>query len=537
MRLTVWSVLIVTAILALGAWSVMGLQQSASNSVERDWPSVDHDPGATRYSQLSLITAKNVSRLAKVCTYSFPDKEPSQTAPVVSQGVLYATTAHYTVALNAFDCHVIWTSTWAPRDHETLNTQRGVALSAGRIIRGTGDGFLVALDAKDGHQLWAKQIAKPQDGYFISMPPLVHGDLIYVGPAGAETAAKGWVGAFRIRDGEQVWRFNIVPGDGEPGASTWGPDPAAREHGGGNLWTPMTFDERKGLLYVPGGNPAPDIYDDGRPGINLYTNSLIALNATTGRLAWYRQFIPHDVHDYDVTHVGPIFRTLVGGSMRNVVVSSGKDGMLRLLDRDSTDILYSVPFTNRINTEAPVTTTPVRVCPGTLGGQEWNGSAYDAKLNVLVVPATDWCAEFKKDAQPPDPEKEHTHGNYFGGETKFDPWSAAHGRLTAFEASSGKEKWRYDSSKPIVAGVTATAGDVILTGELTGDLVALDAGTGKVLLRQALGGPAGGGVVTYETRGVQCVAIVSGFVGVYNLIAPEIGGGNPTITIFQLPGR
>jgi alcohol dehydrogenase (cytochrome c) len=115
------------------------------------------------------------------------------------------------------------------------------------------------------------------------------------------------------------------------------------------------------------------------------------LDATTGHLAWYRQFIPHDVHDYDVTHVGPVFKTAIGGSIRNVVASTGKDGLLRLLDRDSTDIVYSVPFTNRLNADAPVTTTPVRVCPGTLGGEEWSGSAYQVKLNLLVVPATDWC--------------------------------------------------------------------------------------------------------------------------------------------------
>jgi alcohol dehydrogenase (cytochrome c) len=299
----------------------------------------------------------------------------------------------------------------------------------------------------------------------------------------------------------------------------------------------MTFDEEKNLLYVPGGNAAPDIYDQGRPGTNLYTNSLIALDAMTGRLAWYRQFIPHDVHDYDVTHVGPILKTAIGGSTRNVVASSGKDGMLRLLDRDSTDILYNVPFTNRLNTETALTTTPVRVCPGTLGGQEWNGSAYHVKLNLLIVPATDWCAEFKKDAVPPSPEKEHTHGFYFGGETKFDPWSTAHGRLTAFDASTGKEKWRYDAPKPMIAGVTATEGDLIFTGELTGDLLALDARTGKVLLRSPIGGPAGGGVVTYKARGEQNVAIVSGFVGVYNMIAPDIGGGNTTVTFFRLRGR
>src|SRR5579862_3068553 len=378
------------------------------------------------------------------------------------------------------DCQVIWSSAWTPHDHEPTNTHRGAALADGKVIRGTDDGFLLALDAKDGHTIWTKQIADPKEGYFISMPPLAHDKLVYIGPAGAETAAHGWVAAFRVSDGEQVWRFNIVPADGEPGADTWGPDPAARKHGGGNLWTPMSFDVQRNLLYLPGGNAAPDLYDNDRPGANLYTNSLIALDATTGHLAWYRQFVPHDVHDYDVTHVAPVFKTTIAGSTRDVIASTGKDGLLRLLDRDSKDTIYSVPFTNRVNTEAPITTTPVRVCPGTLGGQEWNGSAYYAKQNLLIVPATDWCAEFNKDAAAPDPEKEHTHAFYFGGVTKFEPWSAARGRLTAFDASTGHEKWRYDSAKPMVAGVTATAGDVIFAGELTGDLLALDAGSGKV---------------------------------------------------------
>jgi alcohol dehydrogenase (cytochrome c) len=533
-----------TALILVGLVLVFGTspvdassQDLAGRSDTGDWLYVDHDLAGTRYSHLKQITSKNVSRLVKACAYSFPDKEPSQTAPIVSAGRMYLTTAHHTVAVDGADCQVIWSSTWTPRDHEPTNTHRGAALADRKIIRGTDDGFLLALDATDGHTLWAKQIADPKEGYFISMPPLVHGNLIYIGPAGAETAAHGWVGAFRINDGEQVWRFNIVPADGEPGADTWGPDPAARRHGGGNLWTPMSFDVPRNLLYVPGGNAAPDLYDDDRPGINLYTNSLIALDATTGRLAWYRQFIPHDVHDYDVTHVAPVFKTTISGSTRNVIASTGKDGLLRLLDRDSKDTIYSVPFTNRLSAEGPMTTAPVRVCPGALGGQEWNGSAYYAKQNLLIVPATDWCTELNKDATAPDPEKEHTHAFYFGGQLKPDPWSAARGRLTAFNASTGQEKWRYDAAKPLVAGVTATEGDLVFTGELSGDLLALDARSGKVLLRSALGGPAGGGVVTYSAGGVQNVAVVSGFVGVYNLVAPEIGGGNTTVTVFRLPGN
>jgi alcohol dehydrogenase (cytochrome c) len=531
------AVLVAFAVLLGASYGWAAPSVTVSKPAGGDWLYVDHDLAGTRYSPLNQITTQNVSQLTKVCAYSFPDKEPSQTAPIVSAGTMYLTTAHYTVAVDGSDCHVIWSSTWSPREHETLNTQRGAALSDGKIVRGTGDGFLLALDAKDGHMVWAKQIADPKEGHFISMPPLIHGNLIYVGPAGSEWAAKGWVGAFRISDGEQVWRFNIVPDDGKPGANTWGPDPAARKHGGGNLWTPLTFDEAKNLLYVPGGNPAPDIYDDDRPGDNLYTNSLIALDAKTGRLVWFRQFIPHDVHDYDVSHVGPMFKTTIRESTRNVVASTGKDGMLRLLDREAHDILYSVPFTNRLHAEEPVLTTPVRVCPATLGGQEWNGSAYSLKENLLVVPATDWCAEFKKDTTPPDPNKEHTHGWYFGGETTFDPWSAARGRITAFDASTGHEKWRYDAAKPMIAGVTTTEGDLIFTGELAGDLLALDVRSGKVLLRSPLDGPAGGGVVTYLARGVQNVAIVSGFVGIYNMVAPEIGGGNTTVTVFRLLGK
>ena len=511
---------------------------SRASSLEReragDWLYVDHDPAGTRYSPLKQITPGNVGQLQKVCSYSFPDKEPSQTAPIVSGGSLYLTTAHYTVGLDAFDCRMLWTSKWSARDYETLNTQRGPALSEGKIIRGTGDGFLVALDAKDGHLIWATQIANPHQGYFISMPPLVHDGLVYIGPAGSEWAAKGWVGAFRLSDGGQAWKFNIVPDESEPAAETWGRSPAALRHGGGNLWTPLSFDEEKGLLYVPGGNAAPDFYDDGRPGANLYTNSLIALDAKTGRLVWYKQFIPHDVRDYDVTHVSPIFKTNIGGTIHSTIAASGKDGILRVLDRDTHQVIYSVPFTTRLNAEGTISTTPMRVCPGTLGGQEWNGSAYSPAQNVLFVPTTDWCAQIKKDNAPPDPEKEHTHGWYFGGETKFDPWTEARGRLTAFDASSGTEKWRYDAPKPMIGAVTATEGGVVFSGELSGNLIAFDAASGKVLLRSPVPGPVAGGVVSYAARGLQSIAAVSGYVGIYNNIASDIGGGNTTVTVFRL---
>jgi len=505
-----------------------------------DWAYADHDISGTRYSALSQITPQNVNQLAKVCSYTFPEQVPSETAPLASGGILYATSDHYTVAVDGADCHVLWSYEWKPRDRDFVHPHRGAALVNGKIIRGTGDDYLISLDAETGKLLWAKQIANPKDGYFISMPPLVQGDLIYIGPAGSEWASSGWIGAFRLSDGEQVWKFNIVPTDGEPGANTWGPDPNARKHAGGALWTPLSYDTERDLLYVPGGNPAPDFYDDARPGSNLYTNSIIALNGKTGRLVWYNQFIPHDVDDYDVIHVNPIFKI----NSRPAIAATGKDGVLRVLDRDSHKILYSVPFTTRLNAEAPLSSTAIHVCPGILGGDEWNSGGYNPNLDLLVVPAVDhWCSMIKKDKDPPSVEKANAgdvryFGGPFNGPKDRDPFSEARGRLTGFTAATGKERWRYESPTPMVAGVALTASNLIFTGEVGGYFDAFDAQTGKILLRYNLADSMQGGVITYSAHSLQHVAVISGDGGVMNKKAiPEISGGNPTITVFALPPK
>ena len=516
------------------------LISSAATVDDGDWAYADHDINGTRYSPLKQITAQNVNQLAKVCSYTFPEQVPSETAPLASGGILYATSDHYTVAIDGADCHVLWSYEWKPRDRDLVHPHRGAALVNGKIIRGTGDDFLIALDAETGKLQWAKQIANPKEGYFISMPPLVHGDLIYIGPAGSEWASSGWIGAFRLSDGEQVWKFNIVPKDGEPGADTWGPDPKARKNAGGALWTAMSYDTEKNLLYVPGGNPAPDFYDDARPGANLYTNSIIALDGKTGRLAWYNQFIPHDVDDYDVIHVNPIFKS----NSRTAIAATGKDGMLRVLDRDTHKILYSVPFTTRLNAETPLSNTAIRVCPGILGGNEWNSGAYNPQLNLLVVPAIDhWCSMIKKDKEPPSVEKANSgevryFGGPFSGPGDRGPFSEARGRLTGFNASTGKELWQYESPTPLVAGVALTASNLIFTGEVGGYFDALDAQSGKILLRVNLADSMQGGVITYSAHSVQHVAVVSGDGGVINKKAiPEIPGGNPTITVFAVPAK
>jgi alcohol dehydrogenase (cytochrome c) len=513
----------------------MGPSQDEINDAlasAKHWLLVDHDYLGQRFSPLADITPENADKLAQACQYSFPEKEPAQTAPIVYDGVLYATTAHHTVALDGATCKVFWESDWKPKGPEPSNTQRGAAIKDGKLLRGTADGYLLSLDARTGNLLWSRQIADPADGHFISEAPLIVDDLVIVGPAGSERAAKGWVGAFRLTNGTPVWKFNIIPDPDEEAAKTWGNNPKVLKTGGGNLWTPLSYDPEMKWVYVPGGNPAPDLYDKDRPGDNLYTNSLIALDVETGKLAWYYQAVPHDTHDYDVTHTAPIFEATTDGNKKTFIVVTGKDGLLRVLDRDSHKLVYAVPFTTRENADTPLTTEKeTHVCPAALGGDEWNGAAYSPSLGTLFLPATDWCAKMKMDDKPPEAGK---HENFYGGGMKFDPYSEARGWLTAFDAATGKEKWKYAASKPMIGGVAATGGNVVFTGELTGDLRVFDARSGKILYTHNVGGPISGGVVSYDAGGHQNVAVVSGFVGYYNIIAPEIGGGNPAVTVFAL---
>ena len=524
------------SVFSLAAPGSRAAAASPAAADDGDWIYADHDFNGTRYSPLTQITPGNVKQLAKVCSYTFPEKVPSESTPIVVGGVIYATSDHYTVALDGADCRVLWSYQWVPRDTDSVHPHRGASIANGKIIRGTGDDYLISLDAETGKLLWAKQIADPKQGYFISMPALVTNDTIYVGPAGSERAGSGWIGAFRLSDGDEIWRFNIIPHDGEPGADTWGPDPEVRKHAGGALWTPQSYDAEKGILYVAGGNPAPDFWDQVRPGANLYTNSMIALDGKTGKLLWYNQFIPHDVDDYDITHVNPIFKV----NSRTMIASSGKDGVLRVVDAETHKVVYSVPFTTQLNSEAPLSSTPIKVCPGILGGDEWNSAAYSPKLSLIVVPSDDlWCSMNQKDPEPPSIEEANEgKKSYFGGPITHGPLSEARGRLAGFDAATGKQRWRYDSPSPLVAGVAVTASNLVFTGEVGGFFDAVDADSGKVLVRMDLKDSVQGGVITYSAHNTQYVAVTSGDGGVIrHETMPEVVGGNPTVTVFGLPKK
>ena len=505
------------------AAKVTGPTQAELNAAADAWLYASHDYAGSRFVDLKQITPTNAKELRPICTYRSTQSASVQTSPLVYEGVMYLTLGRATVAIDARTCRERWSYIWQPKGQEISPANRGAAIKDGRLVRGTADGYLIALDMADGSLLWSQPIANAAGGQYLSMPPLIYEDLIIVGPAGADFGAKNWIGAFKLSTGEAVWRFNLIPDPGEPGAETW-ESPESLKHGGGSLWTPLSLDVKAGVVYLPVGNPAPDFYGEIRPGANLYTNALVALDVKTGKLLWYRQFIPHDVHDADLSQVSPLFETTVGGKTRNVIAVSGKDGLLRLLDRDSHEPFYEVPITTRENVEALPTVEGVHRCPGLLGGMEWNGPSYDPNSRTLFVPSVDWCGVFSRAPKDP-PIMQGMH--YYGGSVAQDPREKAKGWLTAFDAATGKERWKYASPTPLVAGVTSTSGGVLFTGDLNNNFLTLDANTGDVLYRFNTGGSLGGGVITYAIGGKQYVAATSGTVSAF-----FGGSGLPAVVVF-----
>jgi alcohol dehydrogenase (cytochrome c) len=493
----------------------------------RDWLYATHDYSGQRYSPLVEITSRSAPQLRPVCVYQVGDPGTFQTNPIVYDGTMYITTLHLTIALDGATCRPRWKSVWEPKDREVSPRNRGVALKDGFVVRGTSDGWLVALDAATGALLWARPVADPARGESFPMPPLLFEDLVLIGPAGSEHAVRGWVGAFRLRDGTPVWRFRVVPAPGEPGAETW-PNPQHLLLGGGALWTPLSLDRERSLLFVATGNPSPDLSAAARPGTSLYTNSIVVLDARSGALRWTTQLVPSDYHDWDVTHASPLFRAAVANRRRDLVATVGKDGLLRVLDRDTRERLYEVPVTTRENTDAPVTTSGVHACPGSLGGVQWNGPAYNPLTNLLYVNAVDWCGMFIA----ADTVRYVPGQFYTGGRTMRDSLTTARGWLTAVDATRGTVRWRYQSPAPLLAAVTTTAGGVVLTGELTGDFLVLDARSGLERYRFNTGGPMGGGIVTYSVGGKQYVAAMSGQPGSFWVGQHT---GSATVLVFGLP--
>jgi len=494
---------------------------TAAYSSKKDWLYHTHDYSGARFVQSTQITPANAPQLRVACAFQLGEQSNFQTGPLVYNGRMILTGVRSTAVIDAQTCALLWKHEWAPKAKESWLNNRGAAIKDGYLIRGTSDGYLLALNLDSGKILWARRAADTAIGEAFTMAPLIFEDKILIGPAGSENGVPGWVGAFRLSDGQPLWRFRTVTPE------NW-PNPKNIKLGGGAVWTPFSLDPEKAELFIAVTNPAPDLPSYLRPGDNLYTNSIVALDARTGALRWHKQMVSNDSHDWDLTQVSPLFQANVGGRDVSLVATVGKDGILRTLDRETKKPLYETPITTLENHTVPVTTKPTHACPGIFGGVQWNGPAYNPLTRMLYTPAVDWCATFT--ASPEEAVTYSPGANYLGGTARPDPQKQ--GWISAVDAVSGEPRWKYKSPQPVVAAVTTTAGGVVFAGELTGHFLALDAQDGKVLHRFQTGGPIGGGVISYEIDGKQHVAVMSGRPSAF-----WWGGhaGAPTVFIFTLP--
>ncbi|MBY0508792.1 MAG: PQQ-binding-like beta-propeller repeat protein [Rhodospirillaceae bacterium] len=487
---------------------------TAAGAKTTDWLFTNHDYSGQRFVDLKQLDKNNVSKLRPVCMYQVGDLNPFEANPLIYRGAMFITTKDTAISLDAATCRLNWRYDRTSRTPASygLKMHRGAALKDGKLIYGTPDGYLIALDAGSGKVIWEREVTNPlKTGGGFTMAPMIFEDLIIVGPAGSELGVKGWIGAFKISNGDIVWRFNTVPNKGEPGADTW-PNDKAREEGGGAVWGSMTLDTGTGRIYVPVSNPTPDFEGHLRVGDNLFTCAMIVLDVRTGKLLWYHQITPHDTHDYDLSQASPQFTSVIDGKPRKMVVAVGKEGLLHAFDREAREVVYKVSVTTRQNTDKEwiaidKTANGERVCPGAIGGVQWNGPAFSPVTNALYVPAVDWCSMTR------------------------DPPEQSRGWLTAIDAASGKVRWQYQSQRPMLAAVTATSSNLLFTGEVTGDLLALDANDGKVLYRFNTGGPMIGGVVTYQMDRKQYVAAVSGGTNAFWRTQP----GSATVVVLAIP--
>ena len=487
-----------------------------------DWPSYNNTLTSERYSSLDTIDSKNVTGLKVHCSFDTGEQMSFQTGLVEVEGALYATTEHDTFSIDANNCKQNW------RAHGefasgVLKVNRGAAVADGRVFRGTVDGRVIAYSAKNGKPLWSTSIADPTKGESVPASPIAWNGLVFIGNAGGDNkGVKGRMYALDGKTGRIVWEFYMVPkasGDaargpqapgGAPNAGAW-KNAAATPITGGATWTSYSLDPVKGLLYVPGGNPAPDFAKAQRPGENLFASSIVILDAQTGAYQKHFQLVKRDFHDWDVSSAPVLFLNKVGHRM---MAETPKDGHLYLIDLNDGRMVYRKPVTTVENVDAPMTAQGTRFCPGSQGGAEWNGAAFDPSDNLIFTGEVDWCTTVH--AVPAASLASTALGQPWSGATegfgKQDDPKLWGGWMTATDADTGGRKWQFHAPFPLMSGVTPTGGRLLLFGDMGGNFYAFDAANGKKLWSTNLGGAIGGGVITYDSGQGQRIAVAAGMI-------------------------
>ena len=509
------------ALLATAVATATLLPSALTAQETSDWPSYNRTLSSERFSMLAQIDQSNVSSLRVVCTYDTGQMTAFQSGLIQVDGALFATTEHDTISIDPNSCKENWRIREAFPD-SYLGAQRGVAIADGRVFRGAANGHVYAYDEKTGGKLWDTIIADSAAGETVPAAPITWQGLVFISNAGGDNrGVKGRMYALDAATGRIVWEFYLVPkgpkdrergphASGSPAAASWG-NAAIEDITGGASWTSYSLDEKTGTLYVPGGNPAPDFVADMRTGENLYSGSIVALDARTGAYRTHYLLSPNDFHDWDASSAPAIISSRSG---RALMVTAPKDGYLYGYDRDTGRRLYRVSLATKTNTKTPLGPKDVRFCPGTQGGSEWNGPAYDPMRDVFFTGQVDWCSTAALD--PASKTRSVSAGQPWTGSSqaegfgKMDDPSRWKGWLVSTDAISGRRKWTFRAPYPVLAAVTPTSGGLVLFGDMGGTLYALDSDSGKALWSHKFDGAVAGGLITYDTGAGQKVAVTSG---------------------------
>ncbi len=490
--------------------------------VSNNWTSYNGDYTGRRFSALQQINADNVSQLRAAWVFHTRNSNHLEVTPVVVNGLMIISAANHAFALDARTGRQVWHYSRPISagliDDASRHTSRGVGLWHSRVYMETDDAHLLCLDARSGHLLWDVAYAPGNRNYGATSAPLVVKDKVLVGTSGGDDGVRGFVAAIDAETGKEAWRFWTIPAPGEPGSSSWPGKLYLR--GGGTTWMPGTYDEALNTVYWGTSNPAPDFDGAVRPGDDLYTDCVLALDPDSGKLKWYFQFTPHDLFDYDATETPVLIDASYQGRPRKLLVEANRNGFLYILDRENGQFLSATRFVDKLNWAKSVDEkgrpirTPVqpsvegsRVCPGYAGATNWFAPSYNENTHLFYFKSLEQCQTYFR-----KPQKFVEGQTYYSTGVKHIPGEERQRLLLAFNLDTGQFAWRYPqvSQGWSAGGTMTTAGGLLFFGDDSESFEAVDARSGKPLWHFNTGQSIDASPMSYAIADIQYVAIAAG---------------------------
>jgi alcohol dehydrogenase (cytochrome c) len=496
--------------------------QLVSKPVSANWLSYNGDYTGRRYSSLSEINVSNVSQLRAQWAFHVPNSDRLEVTPVVIDGIMFVTSANDAYALDAQTGRTLWhyarPITEGLIDDASQHHNRGVGIWHSRIYMETDNAHLLCLDARSGHLLWDVAYTDGNPNYGATSAPLVVKDKVLVGTSGGDDGVRGFVAAYDAETGKEAWRFWTIPAPGEFGSSSWPGE--SWKLGGGTTWMPGTYDPELNMIFWGTSNPAPDFDGGPRPGDDLYTDCLLALDADTGKLQWYFQLTPHDLFDYDAVETPVLVDAKFRGEPRKLVVEANRNGFIYVLDRSNGKFLSATRFAEKLNwatgidergrpvrTEQQPSEQGTRICPGMVGATNWNSPAFNPETSTLYFLALESCDIFFMKAQKFTPGQ-----TYYSTGVHHSEGDHNQKILLAYPLEGDKPTWRYVQAGEghSMGGAMTTAGGLVFFGDDARSFEAVEAQTGKPLWHFNTGQNIAASPMTYAVGRKQYVAIAAG---------------------------